>query len=386
MMHRRLFHLFACLIAGGLALAGAGCSSSRSLQRTNDAVRIRPDRDASYRRVPATGEPRDGRTLRGTAVEIQIAPRASDPGRIDTTLIFLDATLENRRENYERIPIGDVERIADLMQLPPDSAYGNLNVVESFNTTEQIPELRRLPVRDYTPFLGGNGNNQDCGCLPLDFSIPFPELECPQRSYQWYFAELRGVYSTFTDRPTRTAEQGRESYLGEIAAGVRFGGMDEWGLGIAYSSGINSYDSYTGGEVLRPMALLHLRYQWPGPITNMLGICMKPFAYAQGGATIDHATVNLMKFNLSSTERCGECGEMVRDLEASGQLGDVDLSMPVTFGLGIGVDIPIASFMDVSTDIGWRSIGLGENADLGGWRVPSLRRINMFYLRAGVTF
>lgn len=386
MMHRWIILLLPLICL--CAMASAGCGSARVVeQRTKDAVRIKADREAGYRRAPGTGSPRDGRTLRGTAIEIQILPRPSAPDKIDTTLIFLDATLENKRENYERIPIDDVDRIADLMTLPADTSYGNMNVVESFNTTEQIPELRRLPVLDYPRLQGGgSGNNQDCGCLPLDFSFPFPELECPQRFYGWYFAELRGVYGAFNDRPTRAAEQGREGYQGEIAAGLRFGSMDEWGIGLAYSTGINVYDSYGGSQVLRPMALLHLRYQTPGPVTNILGICMKPFVYAQGGATIDRATINLMKFNLSSTEECGECGEMVRDLEASGQLGDVDLSMPVTFGLGIGVDIPVFSFMDISTDIGWRSIGLGENADLGGWRVPSLRRVNTFFLRAGVTF
>ncbi len=370
-----------------LGLVAGGCSSASSLKRTSDALRIKPDREAEYRRVPVTGASRDGRTLRGTVIEIQIMPRQDTPGKIDTAVVFLDASLENKPAHYERIPLADVEQIADLLKLPPDEKYANMNVVESFNTTEQIPELRRVPVRDYTPYLGGDGRpNPNCDCQPLDFSFPFPELECPQRDYAWYFAELRGVYSAFNDKPTRTTEQGREAYLGEIAAGFRFGSENEWGIGAAFSTGLSSYDSYNSGEVLHPLVLLHMRYQTPGPVTNILGICMKPFVYAQAGATIDDATVNLFKFNLSTTEQCGECGDMIRDLEASGDLGDVDLSMPVTFGLGIGVDIPVFSFMDISTDIGWRSLGLGENAELGGWRVPALRRINAFFLRAGVTF
>ncbi len=387
MKHSYCFLMLLALCLLGLGLIAGGCSSASSLKRANDALRIKPDREAEYRRVPVAGTPRDGRTLRGTVLEIQILPRPGAQGVIDTTVVFLDASLENKRENYERIPLGDVEQIAALLMLPPDAQHNNINVVESFNTTEQIPQLRRVPVHDYTPYVGDDGKpNPNCDCQPFDFSFPFPELECPQRDYSWYFAELRGVYSAFNDRPTRLTEQGREAYLAEIAAGVRFGGANEWGIGAAFSSGISSYDSYNSGEVLRPLALLHLRYQTPGPVTNILGICMKPFAYAQAGATIDRATMNLFKFNLSTREECGECGEMIRDLEASGQLGEVDLNMPVTFGLGLGVDIPLLSFMDISADIGWRSIGLGENAELGGWRVPSLRRINTFFLRAGVTF
>lgn len=384
---KRYYPLLALLL--GAILAG-GCSSAR---RMNDAVRIKPEKEAAYRRTPATDEPRDGRTLRGMVSEVLIAQRPSAPEKIDTSLIFLDAKVPDKPKNYERIPIDDVERVGDLFSLPPDTLYNNVNVVESFNNTEQIPTLRRVPVRNYVRLTSSSGegegkppNNEDCGCLPLDLSIPFPDIECPKRTYQWYFVELRAVYSAYNDKPTRTTEQGKEAYLGEVAAGFRFGGADEWGLGLMYSSGLDSYDSFNSDEILRPLVLAHLRYQTPGPVTNILGICMKPFAYGEFGATIDEATINLMKFNFSSTEECGECGEAIRDLEASGDLGNLDLSIPLSFGVGIGVDIPIASFMDISTDIGWRSIGLGENAQLGGWVVPSLRRINTFFLRAGLTF
>jgi hypothetical protein len=373
------------------ALAASGCSSAK---RFNDAVRIRPEKEAAYQRTPGTNEPRDGRTLRGMVVEVQIAPRPTAPEKIDTAFLFLDARLPDKNRNYERIPIDDVERVASLFTLPPDTLYNNINVVESFNTTEQLPTLRTVPVRDFTPYLAarseGDGGksrpNDDCGCLPLDLSIPFPEFECPHRDYAWYFVELRAVYSAYNDKPARNTEQGKETYLGEVAAGFRFGAADEWGVGLMYSSGIGSYDAYDAAEVRRPLVLLHARYQAPGPITNILGICMKPFVYGEFGATIDKATLNLMKLNLSSTTECGECGEMINDLNASGELGNLDLSMPLSFGLGLGVDIPAASFMDISADIGWRSIGLGENAQLGGWVVPSLRRINTFFLRAGLTF
>lgn len=381
LLHRALLPLL--FLCGFLA---TGCGT---MERFNDAVRIRPEREVIYERTPGTAAPRNGRTLRGTVLEVQIVPHSTLPDGSDTMLVFLDAALEDDRNNYERIPIGDVERIASLFSLPPDDRHGNIDLVESYSTTEQIPSLRRVPVRNYIPYLRpeqAEAPPQDCGCLPIDISIPFPEFSCPQREYQWYFAELRGVYTAFNDKPGRESEQGREAYLGEIAAGIRFGGDKEWGIGAAFSSGLASYDSYNSTEILRPILLLHARYQTPGPVTNLLGICMKPFVYGQLGASIDKASINLMKFNLSTTESCGECGDMIRDLQASGDLGDVDLRMPITFGFGFGIDIPLASFIDISADVGWRSLGIGENAELGGWTVPSLRRINMLYMRAGVTF
>ena len=303
------FPALALLLLAGALGSGAllsGCSAAR---HANDALRIKPEREAAYRRTPATNEPRDGRTLRGTVVEMQIAPRSATLERIDTTFLFLDAKLPDKEKNYERIPIDDVERIGALLALPPDTLYNNLNVVESFNTTEQIPTLRRVPVRNFTPYIatksgdsaGAPKRNEDCGCLPLDFSIPFPELECPQRDYAWYFAELRAVYSAYNDKPRRNTEQGKETYLAEVAAGVRFGAADEWGVGVMYSTGVGSFDAYDAGDVRRPLVLMHARYQTPGPITNILGICMKPFVYADFGAAIDDISINLMKLNLSST-------------------------------------------------------------------------------------
>lgn len=368
--------VFAAAVALVALIGVAGCSS---VKRYDDALRIRPERQAAYERRPG-GASRDGRTLRGTVVEVQIAPGEHDPGRIDTMLLFLDSAAAD--DAFERIPFADVELVAGM---GADGAAAAV-AVESFNSTAMGPRLRQVPVRDYRPYVSGPAapdSVRPCDCAPLDLYLP--PIECVQRDYRWYFTELRGAYTGYNDL-SRLDEFGREAYLAEIALGVRFGSSKEWGVGMLYSTGINLRDPVSAVEALRPNAMLHLRYQTPGPVTNFLGICMRPFVYSDFGATIDDVSINLMKFNLSTEESCGECGEVLRELEASGQLGDVNLAMPLSYGFGAGVDIPLFSFMDLSADIGWRSIGLGERRDIGGWVLPSLRRVNMFYVRAGVTF
>jgi hypothetical protein len=43
--------------------------------------------------------------------------------------------------------------------------------------------------------------------------------------------------------------------------------------------------------------------------------------------------------------------------------------------------------MDVAIDLCWRSLAVGEERALLGFQnVPSNRRVNLFLLRAGVTF
>ena len=370
-----------------LLLLLGGCAGS---QRTADALRIKPEREGNYQRTPNTQTQRDGRTLRGTVLGIVITPSKDAQGNIDTQFIFLDSRLPDKQSNYERIPIEDVDLISKLMNLPTDSVTDNVNLVESFNNTQMIPELRRVPIYNADgsqPGGGGGGGNNPCNCQPFSFSFSIPGLDCPERNYSWYFAELRSVYGSYLDIPRQGSKLGREGYLGELAAGVRFGGEDEWGVGLLYNTGMITSNSFDGAESVRPLVMLHLRYQTPGPVTSFLGICMKPFVFGNFGVAIDDATVNLMRYNLSSTKDCGVCGEIIERLRVEGNLGSVDLSMPLSFGIGGGIEVPVASFLDASLDVGYRSIGIGERAPLAGFaNIPSLRRINTFFFRLGVTY
>ncbi|MES2767453.1 MAG: hypothetical protein V4642_16375 [Bacteroidota bacterium] len=360
-------------------------SSCSTVKRYDDAVRIKADRESRYDRSPDNVTLRDGRTLRGTVVEVQIARNAQNPQQIDTSVIFLNAGAENKSENYERIPIGDVELVGTLFDTPKNE-FGNANVFESYNNTEKIPYLRTVNVKNYV--------TEDCGCEPLSFDASYtpPTFRCPDRTYDWYFLEARGIYSAYNDRGAGFTEVGREAIQGELAAGLRFGAFNEWGMGLAYTSGLYAYNSFnsTSGTTLteanRSTVLLHTRYQMAKSVTDFLGVCLKPFAYGQFGVTVDKASVNLFKLNISD-EGCSDCNQLVNDLKANGSLGDYDFSLPLTFGLGAGIDIPVSSWLDASVDIGWRSMGFGDESSTAGFsNVPSLRRMNIWRARVGLTY
>lgn len=362
-----------------------GCAAST--QRFSDALRIKGEAEGKYQRPPNSTSIRDGKTLRGTVAGVALTVNENDPEQIDTQYVFLDAGSVDRPENYEMIPFSDVEQITDLLKIPHDANGARMNLVESFNNTQMIPELREVPIYTGPGVPPPGGGSGDCKCKPFGFSLPVPELECGKRSYDWYFVELRAAYGSYVDFASRTSSFGRDDYAGEVAAGVRFGGYDEWGLGLLFSSGLPIINSFDGSTSSRPLVLGHARYQTPGPVSSILGICMKPFAYGEMGVAIDHATVNLMKLNLSSSEDCNECNQLISQLEAEGSLPEVDFGFPLSFGLGLGIDIPISSWLDASVDVGYRSISIGEEAPVAGFaNVPSRRRVNGFFLRMGITY
>jgi len=379
----RLLLLFCALLMAGGVIGGCSASSPRF----SDALRIKPEAEGKYQRAPNSQQIRDGRTLRGTVAAVAMVMNESDPDRIDTQYVFLDAGSADRPENYELIPFADVEQISDLLRIPVDSTKTRLNLVESFNNTQMIPELREVPIYTGPGVPPPGGGDGDCKCKPFGFTLPVPELECGKRRYDWYFVELRAAYGSYLDFASRTSAFGRDDYAGEIAAGIRFGGYDEWGAGLLFSSGLPIINSFDGTSSSRPLVLAHLRYQTPGPVSNILGICMKPFVYGEFGMAVDDATVNLMKLNLSSSEDCNECNQLITQLEAEGSLPEVDFGFPISMGLGIGVDVPLASFLDASVDVGFRSISIGEEAPVAGFsNVPSRRRVNGFFLRMGLTY
>ncbi|MGB9913010.1 MAG: hypothetical protein ACPLRO_06540, partial [Candidatus Kapaibacteriota bacterium] len=89
-------------------------------------------------------------------------------------------------------------------------------------------------------------------------------------------------------------------------------------------------------------------------------------------------SLDLFKLNLSKSN----CREKI---SASAPYLDVK-TLPLTFTIGAGVDFPISSYVDISVDAGWRSYAFGESQALLGFsNVPSYRRINIFFIRTGIT-
>ncbi|MCS7176260.1 MAG: hypothetical protein NZ960_01325 [Candidatus Kapabacteria bacterium] len=368
----------------------------------DDILRIRPEFVSQWRNA-LQDTLYGGFFVRGTAVELQIRPNPR--GGHDTILLFRPAETEGERPQFWQVPVVQLQNIALRFGLDT-SRYGGWDIVETYAVTERIPRIRSIPVRA-----------RECDCLPLGVELPGLTIRCPERAFGWYFLELRGTAALYSDVPTRDSRIGRLRYLGEVAAGVRLGTYREWGIGLLYSSGIPVYNSFRSELLRRPLTLLHVRYQignhrvrretqkrfifdpMHGPqeisaqIEEAIGStapvsgCIRPYLFAQLGASLDRLTLRMARFWLSQRQDCSKCVRFLRDLEASGRLPQVDFSLPITWGLGAGVEITLTPWIDLAADVAWRSIAIGEETNLLGFQnVPSSRRLNAWLFRVGVTF
>lgn len=356
-----------------ITLLSSNCSR---FQRMDDAVRIKQDSAFKYIKNPFTNDIRNGSTLRGTVLKVLVANMPdscpvtpSTKFVTKTSVVFLDS-LTTDEDNLEYIPIEDVFLVGQNTNLPVNE-YNNINLFENFNDPAKMRRIREVPV-DSTKL----GVCSPCLCQKFELSarLPWFDFSCPERNYLWLFLEARLAYAIYTDVRSSIATQGRGEYFGEIATGLRFGGLKEWGLGLAFSYPIKTFNSFNNTDVSHPVVLLHGRYQ--SPKDKFLGFCMKPFIYGQLGAAISDITIDIYKLNYNE-----ECRNQI-----SAYLPLIDLSLPITYGFGVGLDIPVASMMDISVDIGYRSFAFGEETSIASVILPTGRRVNMLVFRAGITF
>ncbi|MFP4370177.1 MAG: hypothetical protein ACLFR2_11400 [Candidatus Kapaibacterium sp.] len=369
-------------------IAGIALGSCTSIKRHDDAVRIKPDSFGKYLVHPETGELRDGTTLKGTVLGLEVVSKPDScpvvettPYSRDTYILFLDEKAEAEKKNIERIEIDDIELVGQMFDQEKNQ-YNNINLFENYNDPTEMRGLRAVSVDSLMI-----DTCNPCNCTPWSFGMDLDlslalNIKCPEREFGMFFLELRGGYALYSDFRTVNDETGIDSYFGEIATGFRFGDKRQWGLGLAYFSGVPMHNSYTSKLVNRPVALFHGRYSHPEE--KFLGLCARPYYYGQFGISIDELSIDLMEFKYSTG--CENCKEYIKELGADGVVPEIDLSLPISFGLGAGLEIPVNKYADLAIDMGFRSIAFGEAAPIAGFsNVPTNRRIYMFLFRLGLT-
>lgn len=150
---------------------------------------------------------------------------------------------------------------------------------------------------------------------PIDVVYPCDDR---QREVQWYFAELRG-WAMLTGEDASANAIGLEQWTfgPEVAAGWRthpFG----IGLGVSY---------FSARDIARIPVFLHARWQ-------LTARCFAPFLYAQLGTVFDDQS---------------DVGFAVKNTFSPA---------PKILGFGIGVDYPVAPWLDISADLGYRYLQL----------------------------
>jgi len=374
--------------------------SCKTLQRTDDALRIKKDSAYKYVIYPFNYNIiRNGNTLRGMVLRFEtvLKPDSCDSKKqpnykVENRVAFLDNKSPSLRY-IEYIPFEDVDFVGPKFDKP-------LNVIEDYNYPLEPKRFR------YVPWDTIKIECNECGCSPFSLSLSPPRLsfpECPTKICKWYYLEIRGGYGTFKDKASPSSYIWKDAFLGELTPGFRFGNKKQFVLGLMFSTGVPIYNSFTGENLQRPLTLLHLRWdpfknckkagetQYSmsnNPeesygnstlgVTTQLENCINPYFFVQGGLPIDKFSLDLFKLNVSRSN----CKEKV---QAAAPFLDIN-TLPLTFTIGAGLDFPISSYIDLSIDAGWRSYGFGESQAILGFRnVPSYRRINLFFIRTGIT-
>lgn len=415
------------------AMVLAGCSSTQPAatqkQETyEDAVRIQPSVTSKYFRTDETGVARDGRTLRGVVERVVIRLDSAN-NAIDTSIVFRDLIDTSLSRKPLVIPIADVETISHIFPSVKTGEYGGINVFESFNVTKQIPVLRQVPVDSLRPN-EENSTKKDCNCEQFNLSADLGvRIHCYDRDYSSFFASVLGRASAYTDGSS-IISTGRLNFGADLIAGWRFGDDKRWMLGLTYSTGIatvnagNIIPSVTIIDTMvtemRPLLLLTGRHYFTSltkkksnssssylkfdvstdpnkpaavesaPATNESWVeavfgCIKPYTYGELGAALDTKTQAALSMSLSGPE-CSECVARLMKAKANGDI-NVDWSLPISYGLGVGIDIPVSQKLDIEVDLGYRSVAVGDAYSLLGFtNVPDTRRIGSFQLRLGVTY
>jgi hypothetical protein len=184
---------------------------------------------------------------------------------------------------------------------------------------------------------------------PIDLLYPCDER---QRERQWYFVEVRGwAYLTGKDESINAIGIDQFAFGPELAAGLRLG-VFGIGLGASY---------FRARDISRIPVFFHARYQ-------LSEKCFSPFLYAQAGTVFDNQSEISPTFN-----------------------GIVSQSAKI-LGIGAGIDLPLASWIDFSIDLGYRYLQLPTRVpcDCSDQPVPTeavyYNDSHGVLLRAGVTF
>lgn len=380
---KRIIYYFIILFF--TALLFQSCSSTKT-EKFDDAVRIKKEHWDEFGVIPGTNQPRNASALRGTVLRIETVKFYcnNELTNDSTYIVFKD---KNPKSEVEFIPI---EKI-DLVGTKTEVGLG-LNWFERFNDPLNPREIREVEVVEIKldTCSGDKPSDHTCDCQPLgSFSLKCPNDPCRSNTLKNrnYFLELKAGYAFYNDYiPALIGEAPQEAYFGEFAGGYRFGSRGQYGIGLSYFTGVPIYNSLDndllnpGGisieedeGITRDALFLHGRYSFDKTW------CMFPFVYGQLGAAIDDLSMDFWNFELG----CRDCKREIKANDDVSLSGDIALS----YGLGIGVDIPVSCTFDLSVDMGFKSLSVGEkgNIPISGVIVPESRRVNMFLVRIGIT-
>jgi opacity protein-like surface antigen len=360
------------------------CSSTKEVMN-DDAVRIDLEKVTDLENFnpyiePNTGKQRNPSTLRGNVFSVT---KIKNDSTTNEYVIFLDQmafNLENPK--YEYIPI-------DIVDLQGPKIGLKSNWFENYNNPLNHDVIREVDTLTI--------NNKGCGCSKI--TCPDCEIECPfpwqdranNRSPIFISANI-GIASYADKSPLLLTERGFDRPFGEFAIGYRFQDRSKahFQLGLAYFTGIKVYENQTNKLLNRDALMLHGKYQF-----NEWN-CIFPYVYGQIGASLDVNSIYMGKLALSTQFKgmfdyeCDCEAELDADAKLKHDLAlkapEVDLSIPISIGLGAGFDIPVNKYFDISIDLGYKYMKIGETTTIYDFKVPTSKPMSIYTLRLGINY
>ena len=402
-----------------VALIFSSCSSPKIIR--DDAVRIKKGLENKYNFHPQLPIIRNGSTLRGEILSIKVevqpdsCPVTSSTKFITKSyLLFIDSSAKNDGI-IEKIPLDDLDLIGPKLMIQKNK-YQNINFFETYNNPLVPLSIREVPVD--TIFI--NCVQTPCPCEKIDLQLPCLFcFECPKREPGDWFLSIKPGIAFYDDVDNSGMIIGREDYLLDMAFGLRWGTSKRWATGLILSTGVHTLNKIDSNLILRPSINFYGRYdlirnkrviraakdtidisqiyydtlhvksqeccedsiviiprfkpdyiiQHKPPIEIEERPCINPFIYSIFGANFDEATIDLFKLKFSR-----ECN------------WNENAKIPINYGFGLGVDIPLSKNIDLSTDIGFRSIAYGGKYVSSGYLIPNNRRVNAIIFRLGIVY
>jgi hypothetical protein len=386
------------LIVIAITILFASCSNqgtkSSKLRKHDDVLRISNDSANKYGLVPDTSYIlRNGKALRGKveSVDKKFYYGKDSSNFSKMTIKFVDSIYckaypdgnipYNKFEyiSYEALDTAFYSTLKNKNAKNNDNTFkDSMFYVENYNNPLNFRMIREIPIISSSKTFSTEKKTdsiplpKDCGCQPLELDFNGPKIDCPSRIFSDYLIEAKIGYAAFTDKLDQISKmKGTDANFAELVLAYRYGDKKQWALGLAYSSGVPLANQFSGERITRPIIMLH------GKKTFDRFLCLFPFTYAQFGVALDKLTLDLGKISLSE-----DCSNKLKLVDPG-----LDLSIPLSYGFGFGLDIPVVPYMDLSIDLGYRSLAFGESRILGGFsNVPTQRRVNMLLLRFGVSF
>lgn len=366
-----------------LLLVLASCS--KKLPKNDDAVRIKLDSIQNLEEFnpfvePNTGKQRNPSTLRGNVYNITKV--VTEEGYKEYVVFLDNLAFGIDNPNYEFIPI-------EVVDLQGPKIGFDKNWFENYNNPldhDVIREVDTVKVID-------NG----CGCSKI--SCPSCQITCP---FPWQsraenrspiFVEAKvGIASYMDQSPLELTQRGFDQPFGEFSSGYRFGDRTKahFALGLSYFTGILTYENLNGDLLNRDALMLYGKYQF-----NEWN-CVFPYIYSQIGASLDVNSLYMGRLAIATRLKgmfnydCDCDADLDADLKLKKDIAfespEVDLSIPISLGFGMGVDIPANKYFDISIDLGYKYMKIGETTTVFNFKMPVARPISIYTLRLGVNF